>query len=81
MTEYVVDFGDEKSSAFVRLAMAEVEDHGAKLREEIVRCRDCRYYDQNDEPSEVYPDRYLCDLMANFLHPDGFCAWGEQRED
>ena len=47
---------------------------------EIVRCRDCRYYDQNDEPSEVYPDRYLCDLMANFLHPDGFCAWAERRE-
>ena len=60
-------------------------EHGAangetrlERREEIVRCRDCRYYDQNDEPSEVYPDRYLCDLMANFLHPDGFCAWGER---
>lgn len=48
--------------------------------EEIVRCGDCRHYDQNDDPSEVYPDRYLCDLMANFLHPDGFCAWGERRD-
>lgn len=50
------------------------------LREEIVRCRDCRYYDPNDEPSEFYPDRYWCNLLANYLHPDGFCAWGERRE-
>lgn len=43
MTEYVVDFGDEKSSAFVRLAMAQAEANGARLCEEIVRCRDCKH--------------------------------------
>ena len=77
-TEYVVDFGDYRSNRFVGLNMVLIKQNGAKLQERIVRCRDCRYYDQNDEPSEVYPDRYLCDLMANFLHPDGFCAWGER---
>ena len=43
MREYVVDFGDN-SSAFVGLAMAEAESHGATLKERIVRCRDCEYY-------------------------------------
>ena len=43
MTEYVVCFGDEKSSAFVRLAMAQAEANGARLCEPIVRCRDCKY--------------------------------------
>lgn len=47
----------------------------------IVRCRDCRHYDPNDEPSEVYPDRYWCELMAMYLQPNGFCAWGERKED
>ena len=43
MREYVVDFGD-KSSAFVGLAMAEAESHGATLKERVVRCRDCKFY-------------------------------------
>ena len=41
MIEYVVDFGD-KSTAFVGLAMAEAESHGAILMERVLRCRDCK---------------------------------------
>lgn len=47
MSEYVVDFGD-KSSAFVGLAMAEAESHGATLKERIVRCRDCKAWTHHD---------------------------------
>jgi len=80
--EYVVNFGSDKSIQFVRLSMAEVEHHGARLDKEIVRCRDCRHmfdwaYDQTlcefwaqDEAPVLYP----C------VKPDGFCAWGESRE-
>ena len=74
MTEYIVNFGDDKSSAFVRLAMAEVACHGAKLREEVVRCRDCEHF---------YDDS-LCDLglenigLYSMVEPDGFCAWGKR---
>ena len=42
--------------------------------ERVVRCRDCKYYDMNDEPSEVYPDRYWCDRMTVYILPDWFCS-------
>ena len=85
MSEYVVDFGDRKSSAFVGLAMAEAESHGATLKERIVRCRDCE---------NATNDGYGCTLFSHYeqgasyrwedvpaeVEPDGFCAWGERRE-
>jgi len=84
MSEYVVDFGD-KSSAFVGLAMAEAESHGATLKERIVRCRDCKY---------VTDEGYGCKYFSHYeqgasyrwedvpaeVEPDGLCAWGERRE-
>lgn len=43
--------------------------------EPIVRCRDCKYSD--DDPG------VLCDLRGNYVivEPDGFCAWGERKQD
>jgi hypothetical protein len=46
----------------------------------VVRCNSCKYYDPNDEPSEVYPDRYWCDRLTVYMPPDGFCSFGERRE-
>jgi hypothetical protein len=73
MTEYVVDFGDEKSSAFVRLAMAQAESNGARLCEEIVRCIDCRL---------SIAGGFGCGKWSEFenVHPKGFCAWGERSD-
>lgn len=69
MSEYIVDFGDEKSSAFVGLAMAQAEANGARLCEEIVRCRDCKHYE-------------YCRFHANRPDkPNGFCAWGERANN
>lgn len=57
-------------------------------REEIVRCRDCMYM------FDWAYDRMLCKMWAdggmdddakNVLYPtvkhDGFCAWGERKND
>ena len=89
MSEYVVDFGD-KSSAFVGLAMAEAESHGATLKERIVRCRDCAnavvsrpFYTFAGRPADI--EVWRCDYFWNVdeppeVEPDG-CAWGERRED
>lgn len=74
MSEYVVDFGD-KSSAFVGLAMAEAESHGATLKERVVRCRDCKHYEPN-----TY-SHFTCKLLTFHVEPDGFCAWGERKAD
>lgn len=85
MSEYVVDFGD-KSSAFVGLAMAEAESHGATLKERIVRCRDCEYMHVVRQWTGIdMPECWLHASRENALgreltEPDGFCAWGERRE-
>lgn len=51
--------------------------------EEIVRCKDCRYYDTAGpwcyEPSKIYIDEYGIDVCAT-VKPDGYCAWGERRD-
>lgn len=44
------------------------------VREEIVRCRDCREYN-----TELY-SHISCELLARYVEPYGYCAWGERRE-
>ena len=41
------------------------------VREEIVRCRDCKWFDGD----------MSCDKLAVCAGPDGFCAWGERKVD
>ena len=51
------------------------------IRERIVRCRDCMHSRREgwecwrlvDDPEEDF-ERVAC------VQPDGFCAWGERRE-
>ena len=49
--------------------------------EKIVRCRDCDYYDHLDA-SGPYREKHVCGYW-NYLEIelDGFCAWGERRDD
>lgn len=68
-TEYVVDFGDCRSSKFVELSMSLVEHNGAKLHERIVRCKDCKWWNAK------YRLHSLCQYK-----PDGFCAWAERKQ-
>lgn len=86
MPEYVTDFGD-KSSAFVRLAMAEAVSHGAVLKEEIVRCGDCRYASAGEavisgnwQHGNCHNPRFRGSLHGANARADGFCAWGERRD-
>lgn len=45
----------------------------------IVRCKECRHaYEHHDARGRWL----LCDLHTYFhVGPEGFCAWGEERED
>ena len=49
--------------------------------EEIVRCRDCRYV--NDDPSCTHP-RWRYGAGGVIIYPpvdlNGFCSWGERRD-
>ena len=49
-------------------------------REEIIRCRDCKYskrYWNREKPL----CRRLLPVFSFYVDPDGFCAWGERRDD
>ena len=56
MSEYIVDVTGLESGDY------------AIVREEIVRCRDCKF---KDEP-------WNC-AAPYYVEPDGFCAWVERR--
>lgn len=43
-----------------------------KIKEEIVRCRDCKYWDCDSDECTMFNRWLNCD-------GDGFCAWGEKR--
>lgn len=43
--------------------------------EEIVRCRDCKHY--TDDEMEYY---HYCGSWCEQVTPDGYCAWGERRD-
>lgn len=55
------------------------DDSGLYKREEIVRCRDCRFYDTDFE-SIRHPGKWWCDESWSYREPDGFCAWGAWGE-
>lgn len=47
----------------------------------IVRCRDCKWYDQTHPYGTVVPDAYHCKANDRFYSADHFCAYGERKED
>ena len=86
--EYVVNFGSDKSIQFVKLSMAEVEHHGARLGEPIVRCRDCRHATVSGIGLVKYCEMFVLPDMDGYgadpqvmLPLDFFCGYGELRDD
>jgi hypothetical protein len=55
----------------------ETLDFIRESREEIVRCRDCRWY----EDGTCYQPDGDGGLLYWEREPDGFCAWGEKAVD
>ena len=49
--------------------------------EEIVRCRDCKHFEV-DQSDHEYRSGWWCKRWdTDMVKPDGFCAWGERRDD
>lgn len=84
MSEYVCE-----------LTAIDSETWDTEVREEIVRCRDCKYAQDAIWPARLnIPSDYLDCLgelvepwdyyndepKMNPVKPDGFCAWGERKE-
>ena len=72
MSEYIVEL-DGKHSIALKLALAEEMRGGDFLRGEIVRCRDCKHYDDFLNSCEWWG------AYQQLADPDGFCFWGERR--
>lgn len=54
---------------------------GKSVHEQVVRCRDCAMY---EEVSTCGKDFSVCKRFDESYHitePDGFCAWGIEKED
>ena len=61
---------------------------GYEFREPIVRCKDCKHMHvvrhwlgMNVTECWLHADRESGALGKEATEPDGFCAWGERRED
>lgn len=42
---------------------------------ELVRCKDCKYYEETNSRIGT------CLLTISGAEVDGFCAWGERKDD
>lgn len=85
MTEYIVRAQDLESGLIIC---------GTHVQGEIVRCRDCEFYEPEQEwiegrgeweyePCGEPPTctlGYALSSIARDAHPEGYCAWGERRQ-
>ena len=47
---------------------------------EVVRCKDCKWYDISSPYGTVIPDAYHCKVNDRFYDSEHFCGYGERRE-
>ena len=79
MSEYIVELPD-KPAKVVRDGWNVRIEWGFKQREEIVRCRDCKWYCE-EWNRKLMRDTISCDWFDGaHVKPDGFCAWGERKD-
>ena len=75
---------EEMSEYIIKAADWAIDYKGESLFkdcEEIVRCRDCDYYDHWDA-SGPYREKHVCGYWDYLeIKPDGFCAWGERKNE
>ena len=74
MSEYVGEY-------VVSLTPKTFTDLRFHRHEEIVRCRDCRYYHPKEGAMLSCKFEYHGFTQWKLAEPDGFCAWGEREGD
>lgn len=80
MSEYIIELPNGGAAdECIRLRGYEKSLYGYELREEIVRCRDCKHYKPYRTHSHGIMDRcYDENGNTHRRDADGFCAWGER---
>lgn len=88
MSEYIVDVGNADEEYIAYFGQMAEKLMGNPIREEIVRCRDCRFSYEDElgnlrcqgpliEPWDYYNDEPSDGVK---IEPKGFCAWGERKD-
>ena len=74
MAEYIVE-GAEPNNTVLKGVTRNGYEHESWLpvREEIVRCRDCRKAYKADEV-------FFCKMLSVTVEPWRFCSWGEPEQ-
>ena len=71
MAEYIVEEPSDRSASW-------------RVRERIVRCRDCKHATPDTSGRKRYKGYLWCDELTEGIGfsvaPNDFCAWGERRE-
>lgn len=77
MNEYIVNVPDKYAKLFIsRFGLEDVKLLGYSLIGEIVRCKDCKFADEDHYGA--WGRNWHCQRSGD-VEPDGFCAWGERK--
>lgn len=79
MSEYIVDVGDADEKHVQRFNTQATSLFGHPIKEQVVRCRDCRFCGKGSWGAETFP---VCrrGIHAFQVSNEGFCAWGKRRD-
>ena len=62
------------------LAMVDTQEDADVV--EVVRCRDCVYWNRDFVVEDINEDEYCqCNNFTRYLRSDCYCAYGERRDD
>lgn len=51
-----------------------------KSAQQIVRCKDCQFFDPTDVPSTAFPNMKRCGWLKIVMTEDGYCSYGRRKE-
>lgn len=70
-------------TAYIVEADCEYSDEMHQVIERVVRCKNCKYYDHEDlfDDEMWWCTRGASDENVFEVEPDGFCAWGEMKDN
>lgn len=83
MAEYIVELKGW-------MIMADLADVDESSLETVVRCKDCKHMKSYEHINKYFDAEWAWCYSPRFespngehvpTEPDGFCAWGERRED
>ena len=47
---------------------------------ELVRCKNCVFFDPTDQLARAMPDVRRCELLMTAMPEDGYCSYGRRKE-